>query len=210
MVWAVVAATVVTAGVGLYEGSQNRKVANTALGMQQTDFAEQQQYASQLQNLIANPSQVTSLPGYQFMFDQGQQAVQRSSAAGGFLNSGNEGAALTQYGQGFATNALNQQEQLLASLSGLQASSSGAQNTAAATGAANSSNAQLNQLLSQLGLAAGTFGKSSSPGASSGTPGAAYGSPGTVNTGSGGFDDVYGTGGIAPPPPPSSGEPITG
>jgi hypothetical protein len=171
--------------------------------MQQTDFAEQQQYASQLQNLIANPSQVTSLPGYQFMFDQGQQAVQRASAAGGFLNSGNEGTALVQYGQGFATNALNQQEQLLASLSGLQASSSGAQNTQAATNATNSSNAQLNQLLSQLGLAAGTFGKSG-VGASAGTPGAgvtpAYGSPGTVNTGSGGFDDVYGAGGGAAAP----------
>jgi hypothetical protein len=181
-IWGAIAAGVIVAGASVYEGSQNRGVASTALGMQQTDFAEQQQYATQLQNLIANPSQVTTLPGYQFMFDQGQQAVQRSSAAGGFLNSGNEGAALVQYGQGFATNALNQQEQLLASLSGLQASSSGAQNTAAATGAVNSSNAQLNQLLSQLGLAAGTFGKAGGAGASAGTPaGTGFYQPGSVS-----------------------------
>ncbi len=123
--------------------------------MQQTQFAEQQGYASQLQNLINNPSQITSTPGYQFQFDQGQQAVQRSSAAGGFLNSGNEGTALTQYGQGFASSALTQQESLLASLSGLQPAVQGnpVGAVSASTSATNSQTAQLNNLLSQLGLA---------------------------------------------------------
>lgn len=179
-VWGVAAAAVVGAGVTLYEGSQNRalasSVANTQTGMQQTQFAEQQGYASQLQNLINNPSQITSTPGYQFQFDQGQQAVQRSSAAGGFLNSGNEGTALTQYGQGFASSALTQQESLLASLSGLQPAVQGnpVGAVSASTSATNSQTAQLNNLLSQLGLAAGKFSSS----ASAGTPG------GVVNDGS--------------------------
>ena len=187
-IWgAVTAAAVIGAGATVYEGSQTRAFAAAQEGnqsaIQQVQFGEQQQYATQLQNLIANPSQVTSLPGYQFMFDQGQQAVSRQAAAGGFLNSGNEGTALVQYGQGFATNALTQQEQLLSSLSGLsapvQGNPVGAVN--AATNATNASNTQLNNLLQQLGLATGTFAKYGT-GASSGTAGAVNnsGQPGVV------------------------------
>jgi|HubBroStandDraft_5_1064220.scaffolds.fasta_scaffold06178_1 hypothetical protein len=209
-IWgAVTAAAVIGAGATVYEGSQNRAFAAAQAGnqsaIQQTQFGEQQQYAAQLQNLIANPSQVTSLPGYQFMFDQGQQAVSRQAAAGGFLNSGNEGTALTQYGQGFATNALTQQEQLLASLSGLsapvQGNPVGAVN--ASTNAQNSSNAQLNNLLSQLGLATSTFGRSTA-GSSAGTPATSTGNwslPGSNFDGSGNAS----TGGDFSTPPPGNG-----
>jgi hypothetical protein len=205
-IWGVVTAGVLAAGATVYEGNQNRAlasgVANTQAGMQSVQFGEQQQYATQLQNLIANPSQVTSLPGYQFMFDQGAQAVSRQAAAGGFLNSGNEGTALTQYGQGYANQALTQQEQLLASLSGLtpavQGNPVGAINSL--TGSQNSSNAQLNTLLSQLGLAAGRFGT----GASAGTPGGSSGyfAPGSENLGGAGSGS---SGGMIPTPAGSSG-----
>jgi hypothetical protein len=208
-VWGVVTAGVVAAGATIYEGNQNRalasSVANTQAGMQSVQFGEQQQYATQLQNLIANPSQVTSLPGYQFMFDQGQQAVSRQAAAGGFLNSGNEGTALVQYGQGYANQALTQQESLLASLSGLQPAVQG--NPVGAvnslTGSQNSSNAQLNNLLSQLGLATSTFGRSTA-GSSAGTPGTSTGNwslPGSNFDGSGNAS----TGGDFSTPPPGNG-----
>jgi hypothetical protein len=54
-------------------------------------------YGQQLQALEANPGSITSRPGYQ----AGLQAVQRGSAAGGYLGSGNEMAALAKYGGGF-------------------------------------------------------------------------------------------------------------
>lgn len=194
---AVGGAAVLGAGVAVYEGSQSRSLASGIAGNQQAmqgvQFGEQQQYAKQLQDLIANPSQVTSLPGYQFMFDQGSQAVQRASAAKGFLNSGNEGTALVQYGQAFATNALTQQEQLLASLSGLQTPVQGnpVGGANAATNATSASNAQLNNLLSQLGLAAGAFGKNI--GGSAGSPGNTTGN--WSLPGGGSFDGSGGYGG---------------
>jgi hypothetical protein len=62
---------------------------------------------------------IQSLPGYQFNFQQGNQAVQRDLAAKGLLDSGAAGKALTQYGQGYAMNASNQYIGGLQSLAGL-------------------------------------------------------------------------------------------
>lgn len=45
----------------------------------------------------------TSDPSYQWRFEQGQQAVERSQAAKGLLGSGNILTALTEYGQGAAS-----------------------------------------------------------------------------------------------------------
>jgi hypothetical protein len=70
-----------------------------------------------------------SMPGYQFQLQQGNQAVQRNLAAQGLLGSGAAGKALTQYGQGFASNYANQYTNGLQSLAGL------GQTSAAQTGA---------------------------------------------------------------------------
>jgi hypothetical protein len=43
-------------------------------------------------------------PGYDFRMQQGQQAIERSAAANGGLQSGGTLKALTQYGQNFASN----------------------------------------------------------------------------------------------------------
>lgn len=53
-------------------------------------------------------SKISSLPGYQFQLDQGVQAVDRSQAARGLLNSGATGKALAQYGQGLAQSYMGQ------------------------------------------------------------------------------------------------------
>lgn len=185
MVWAVttivaVAGTAVSAGVAAYGiSSQNNNAkaaqqsSNTQLGMEQTQFGEQQQYAQQLNSLIADPSSVTSLPGYQFNMDQGSQAVSRQMAAGGFLNSGNEATALDQYGQGLAMSTFNQQAQLLAGLAGFNAPAYGQNSTAAtnaSTNANNSSFTQLGGVLASLGYSANRFGGPNTPAPASASP----------------------------------------
>lgn len=60
-------------------------------------------------------------PDYQFALQQGQQATERSAAAGGNLRSGNTLAALTDYAQGRATQNFNQYTQRLAGLAGMGA-----------------------------------------------------------------------------------------
>lgn len=67
-------------------------------------------------------------PGYQFQFGQGQQALERSAAARGLLTSGATGKALTRYGQGFASNYLQNYIGNLQGLAGL------GENAAAQTG----------------------------------------------------------------------------
>ena len=52
-----------------------------------------------------NPSEaLTSQPGYQFQFDTGQKALERSKAASGDFFSGDTATALHRYGQDFASN----------------------------------------------------------------------------------------------------------
>src|SRR5208282_3163689 len=143
-------------------------------GLQQyessTIFGEQQGYESQLNKLIADPSSVTSLPGYQFNLSQGEQSVARQF--GPQAGSGAEGAALTQYGQNYAMNTFNQQSNLLMNLAGinvnpaggLAASSSSLSGASAATTAGNN---QIQQLLAALTFAGGSgilSGSSFNPG----------------------------------------------
>jgi hypothetical protein len=166
-------------GLGAYEASQAHGIAESQLGMQQTTFAEQQGFEKQLADLIANPSSITSQPGYQFQFDQGLQALMRSQAAGGFYGSGNMGTALTQYGQQFAMSDLSQQEQLLASLSGL-APASPAQYGSNAIAGQNANFSQLGALLGGLGYLArtGTY----SPGSPAANAGGIAPTPGYAAT----------------------------
>ena len=67
-------------------------------------------YAAQLSQLTADPSRITSMPGYR----AGLQAVQRSMAAQGYQGSGNMMAALQKYGGDFYGQEVNR----LASLGG--------------------------------------------------------------------------------------------
>jgi len=76
------------------------------------------QYAAQLSNLMQNPSSVTSLPGYQFELGQGTQALERTLAAKGQQQSGQEQIALQQYGEGLAGKYYQQDLQNLMTLSG--------------------------------------------------------------------------------------------
>ncbi len=57
-------------------------------------------YEQRLAELINNPNSIENTNAYKFRFNQGQQALERSAAARGMLNSGNTLAALADYGQG--------------------------------------------------------------------------------------------------------------
>jgi hypothetical protein len=165
-------AAVISAGTGIYEASQSHGLSHTADYEQRTIFGEQQYFEKQLQDLIADPSSVTKLPGYQFQFEQGTQAVARQMASSGFLGSGNEAIALTQYGQGLAKNFYLTQANLLAQLAGITAPSSPSQLSGAATAAAGQSSHDLTNALGELGalygLYRGGFFSSGTPAAGAG------------------------------------------
>lgn len=60
-------------------------------------------YEQRLMQLMNNPDSVANTNAYKFRFNQGQQALERSAASKGMLNSGNTLAALADYGQGAAS-----------------------------------------------------------------------------------------------------------
>ena len=62
---------------------------------------------NKLNELLQNPESVTSTPGYQFAYNQGLEAVNRTAAAKGQLGSGNRLYDLTKYGQGLASQTYN-------------------------------------------------------------------------------------------------------
>ena len=126
-----------------------------------------QQYQPMLANLVNNPSSVTSTPGYQFNLSQGETAVNQGMAGMGLLGSGNQGAALTQYGQNYATNQYQTQLQNLMSLSGV-----GYGNGAAAASAMAGGNAAAGAMGGQLGGLLGKYISSSSPTTTTTTTGA--------------------------------------
>lgn len=81
---------------------------------------QQNRYQQDLGELMYNPASFQRTPGYQFAFDQGQQAVARSGAARGQLGSGNVMTALTKYGQGQANQEYGNQFNRLSGLLGQQ------------------------------------------------------------------------------------------
>lgn len=116
--------------------------------------SQRPEYARQLGALMADPSSVTSLPGYEFRRQQGQEAMQRTLDAGGYKESGNALIAATEYGQNFAQNAYDAEFQKLLGLS------SGNQTAAEAASRAGTQLAYLEQgkYSDYLGLAQQQFG----------------------------------------------------
>lgn len=73
-------------------------------------------YQNQLNALLTDPTKIQQTPGYQFAVDQGNQAINRSAAAKGQLNSGGVLAELQKYGQGMASQEYGGQVNRLAEL----------------------------------------------------------------------------------------------
>lgn len=64
---------------------------------------------SRYKQLLDDPSKIQQTAGYQFDLEQGNQAVNRSAAAKGMLNSGNVLAELAKFGQGLASKEYGNQ-----------------------------------------------------------------------------------------------------
>lgn len=75
-------------------------------------------YQAKLSDLLENPGSMTSNPAYQFAFDQGMEAINRTAAAKGQLGSGNRLMDLTKYGQGMASQQFNSLADLYSTLAG--------------------------------------------------------------------------------------------
>jgi len=73
----------------------------------------------QINALLANPSDVTKQPGYEFGLSQGTRALNAGAAARGMNYSGAQAKALTRYGQDYAGTKLDQSYNRLANLAGL-------------------------------------------------------------------------------------------
>lgn len=81
-------------------------------------FASQRpQYQNAMANLMQGNFDIND-PSYKFRFDQGQQALERSMAAKGFLGSGNMLTELQKYGQGMASQEYQNQYNRLLPLTG--------------------------------------------------------------------------------------------
>ena len=65
---------------------------------------------NKLNELLQNPSSITSTPGYQFAYNQGLEAVNRTAAAKGQLGSGNRLYDLTQFEHGEPAGQLLEQD----------------------------------------------------------------------------------------------------
>ena len=83
-------------GLGLYESYQMSQLGK---GSASSKTAE-----AQLAQLLADPSSITSMPGYQ----AGLEAVQRTGAGKGYLGSGNMMTALSKYGGDFYNQTVKQ------------------------------------------------------------------------------------------------------
>lgn len=83
-------------GMSLYQSSQMSKAGEPSAAAKTAN--------AQLAALLADPSSMTKLPGY----EAGLQAVQRSGAANGYLGSGNMVVGLQKYGGDFYNNTLRQ------------------------------------------------------------------------------------------------------
>lgn len=87
-------------------------------------FASQRsQYQTQLSDLVKDPSSFLSSPLHKATTDYGVQAINRSAAAKGQLNSGNRLTDLLRYGQATGAENYYKQADLLSTLSGATTSS---------------------------------------------------------------------------------------
>lgn len=143
----------------------HRTEAGTQLANQmgQTNPADvYQQKLAEMATGTFNPND----PSYQFRFNQGQQAVERSLAARGLLNSGNAALELQNYGQQAASQEYGAQwQRMLQGLSGVSSAYDQQMNRLMQMAGVNinpTAGGELNVAQGQLGVAQGQLGVNAS------------------------------------------------
>lgn len=107
--------------------SQQQKSIQAAMDQQQRMYDQQrsdqapwlasgQGALGRLNDLLADPSSISSSPAYQFRMQQGQQALERSAAARGGLSGGGFMKSLDRYSQGLASDEYGNQWNRLSGL----------------------------------------------------------------------------------------------
>lgn len=135
--------------------NQANSAADKAAGLADPFSSQRPQYQAQLAQLMAHPESINDDPSYQFRLKSGQDALERSNAARGYLGSGNMNIDLQQYGQQSASQELNNSIGRLTQLSGGNAGPGYAGNvfgSLANTGLANSA-----QQMGSLGTLGGSL-----------------------------------------------------
>ena len=117
-------ASILGANAASEAADKNRALSYDVYQQQRRDTAPYRKTAklalSDLQDIyLKGTKDFTTSPGYDFRFDEGVKALDRSAAARGRLDSGPQGKALTRFGQNFATDEYNQGFNRLTSLAGL-------------------------------------------------------------------------------------------
>lgn len=109
--------SIVSGIYGMKRSNDLMKIAERAAAMQDPFGAQRPQYQAMLSQLMADPSKITTMPGY----TAGMQAVERRLASQGYLGSGNMMTAMAEYGGSFFDKEANR----LASLAGANIGPSG-------------------------------------------------------------------------------------
>ena len=150
------------------------------------------QAATQLNDLMNNPSLAMSQPGYQQQLQAGQEQSQRGAAATGMLQSGAEANALQSQGQNTFASYYNSQLANLMQLSGASQSpaAAGLAQQQAATASQNRAYQNLGQLTSTIGAVGNLF---NNPNQTSSQNIAGYASSGPSYQNSFGSDTQFGS-----------------
>lgn len=113
---------------------------------------------SALSRLLSDPSSVRGLPGYQFAMDEGVNALDRSAAARGMLNSGRASKDLLRFGTGLADSTYGNQLMRLMGLNQQGMGATGAQVGTVGTGLQGQLGTRQSAYQGQMN-AAGTIGQ---------------------------------------------------
>jgi hypothetical protein len=105
-------------GTDMYFGNKMEDIANRSAGLADPFASQRPQYQRRLADLMNNPSLINQDPAYQFRLKSGQDALERSNAAKGFLASGNMLHDLQEYGQQSASQEFDTQVNRLGNFAG--------------------------------------------------------------------------------------------
>lgn len=111
-----------------------------------------------LQQLLANPGSISSLPGYQFDLAQGTRALDHSALANGNLFSGKQGKALVNYGTNLADKTYGDQISRLLGISNQGLGAQGQANALTGQGISGGIGLQAQGLQGQLGADTSAYG----------------------------------------------------
>lgn len=126
---------------------------------------------SQVQQLLADPSSITSMPYYQTGVNQGTQAITGANAATGNLFSGKTGKDLTRFGEDYFNKNYGDQLSRLLGISNQGLGAQGAQNTTVGQGLTGQLGTRSSAYNGQM-TAAGTIGQGDIAAANARTAGA--------------------------------------